>query len=130
MTSLATRAPLRGLLIAGLAVLGTMVAAVALEPCAARGRVVVTSTEVELLEEVRFVGCATLAPASLRTLDAVASTLVGNPSLRLVEVQARSVRRARVVIDHLVARGVERERLVAGTTASDVTGFVLLDSAP
>jgi outer membrane protein OmpA-like peptidoglycan-associated protein len=92
---------------------------------APRGRVVVTDTETEILDVVEFApGTATLRPRSLPTLDAVAATLCGNPSIELVEVQshtggvgdetanlALSEQRAAAVVKYLVAAGVEPARL-------------------
>src|SRR5258706_1126875 len=56
-----------------------------------RVRVVVTDTSTTILDVVEFVpGTATLRPTSQPTLDAVAATLCGNPSIALVEVQAHT----------------------------------------
>jgi outer membrane protein OmpA-like peptidoglycan-associated protein len=91
------------------------------------GRVVVTDTETTILDVVEFApGTATLRGTSSATLDAVAETLRGNPSIELVEVQSHmrsagigdtdleiSQRRAEVVVSYLVAAGVEPSRLVA-----------------
>jgi len=105
-----------------------------------RGRMVVTDTQVEILDPIRFLtGSAALDPRSTPILDAVASTLRGNPSIKLVAVHAygtdalRQFRgqvgaeRAQVVVDQLVLRGVERSRLVAqGDTAPPPgTGIVV-----
>jgi outer membrane protein OmpA-like peptidoglycan-associated protein len=86
-----------------------------------RGRVVVTDTETTILDVVEFSpGTASLAARSGPTLDAVASTLRGNPSIELLEVQshtraslALSEQRAATVVAYLVAAGVEPARLVA-----------------
>ena len=92
-----------------------------------RGRVVVTETETTILDVVEFSpGTATLRESSRPTLDAVASTLHGNPSIELIEVQshtrdtgddaaslALSEQRAATVVAYLVAAGVESTRLVA-----------------
>jgi OOP family OmpA-OmpF porin len=100
--------------------------AVAVEP-APRGRVIVTDTETEILDVVRFApGTALVSPTSFATLDAVAATLNGNPSITLVEVQshtsgagdenanlALSEERARVVMAYLVTAGVDAARLTA-----------------
>ena len=91
------------------------------------GRVVVTETETTILDVVEFAPrTATLRGTSSATLDAVAETLRGNPSIELVEVQSHmrsdgiadanldiSQRRAEVVVAYLVAAGVEPGRLVA-----------------
>jgi len=98
-----------------------------------RGRVVVTDSETTILDVVEFApGTATLCTTSFATLDAVADTLNGNPSIELVEVQAHlrddrletaavalSQERADVVVAYLVHRGVAPSRLTAqgyGTT--------------
>lgn len=91
-----------------------------------RGRVVVTETETTILDVVEFApGTATLRATSSATLDAVADTLQGNPSIELVEVQAHvrsdrdaaalelSQQRAEVVVAYLVHRGVAASRLTA-----------------
>lgn len=92
-----------------------------------RERVVVTESETTILDVVEFdEGTATLRPTSQPILDAVAATLLGNPSIRLVEVQshtsrigdhtanlALSMQRAEVVMAYLVHAGVESSRLVA-----------------
>lgn len=92
-----------------------------------RGRVVVTETETTILDVVEFSpGTATLRESSRPTLDAVASTLQGNPSIELIEVQSHtrdtgdgaasltlSEQRAATVVAYLVAAGVEPTRLVA-----------------
>jgi outer membrane protein OmpA-like peptidoglycan-associated protein len=87
------------------------------------GRVVVTDTETTILDVVEFApASATLRGTSSATLDAVAETLRGNPSIELVEVQSHmlgaadlelSQQRADVVVKYLVAAGVEPGRLAA-----------------
>jgi outer membrane protein OmpA-like peptidoglycan-associated protein len=92
-----------------------------------RGRVVVTDTETTILDVVEFApGTATLRTSSSATLDAVAATLLGNPSIELLEVQSHtsglgdavanetlSDQRAAVVVKYLVDAGVPASRLVA-----------------
>ena len=87
-----------------------------------RGRVVVTETETTILDVVEFEpGTATIRERSTPTLDAVAATLQGNPSIELVEVQAHtrdanlalSQQRADAVRAYIVAAGVEPGRLEA-----------------
>ena len=88
------------------------------------GRTITTSTSMVILDRIRFVGAtAIIDPASRPILDAMASTLAGNPSIRLVEVRAfgpeagphaelwLGQQRAQHVTDELIARGVERVRL-------------------
>ncbi|MEO8844024.1 MAG: OmpA family protein [Kofleriaceae bacterium] len=95
---------------------------------AARRRVVVVDTSIEILDSIRFVGTtATMTVASSRMLDAVARTLDGNPSITKLEViaygrDARTnalgqialgERRAKAIVDALVLRGVDPARLVS-----------------
>jgi len=100
-----------------------------------RQRLVVTSTSVEILDPIQFLaGSPALDPRSARILDAIASTLLGNPSIRLVEVhaygadalaqfQARvGADRAQTIVNELVARGVDRKRLVAAGKATAPNG--------
>jgi outer membrane protein OmpA-like peptidoglycan-associated protein len=90
------------------------------------GRVVVTDTDVEILDKITFEpGKAVITPTSFPALDAIAVTLLGNPSILLVEVQShtdergdaaanmqRTEARARAVVAYLVGKGVDRARLV------------------
>lgn len=90
-------------------------------------RVVVTDTETTILDVIEFApGTATLRATSRPTLDAVAETLRGNPSIERVEVQSHtsglgdhcanqrlSDQRAAVVMKYLVDAGIEPSRLVA-----------------
>ena len=95
---------------------------------AARGRVVVVDTTIEILQPVRFVGVTSnVTASSQRMLDAVAESLIGNPSIVKLEVVAYGndapvgppaqialgERRARSVVGELVRRGVEPARLRA-----------------
>lgn len=99
------------------------------------GRTVVSETVIEILDPIRFLsGSAALHPSSQRILDAIAQTLQGNPSIRLVAVhaygddalaqfQARvGVERAQAIVDQLVARGVQRMRLIADGRAAPPAG--------
>jgi outer membrane protein OmpA-like peptidoglycan-associated protein len=93
--------------------------------CPDRGRVIVTDTAIEVLDRVYFeADRAVIKPVSYPLLDAVSSTLRGNPEIQLVEVQGHtdergddaknlelSTRRAAAVKDYLVSRGVEAHRL-------------------
>ena len=99
--------------------------AIVTKPEPKRGRVVVTDTYVEILDHVRFVG-DTIATPSLRTLDAIADTLIGNPSIQLVEVQHTTEARAQKIVDYLVGQGVEPERLTAGVSPGAYSGFVIV----
>lgn len=89
-------------------------------------RLVVTDTDVEILDPIEFLsGSSALHPKSARILDAIAATLLGNPSIKLVEVRAYgsdaltqfraqvAAERAQAIVDQLIARGVDRRRLVA-----------------
>lgn len=91
------------------------------------GKVVVTETTTEILDPLSFQpGTAELEPRSLPILDAVVSTLQGNPSILEVEVQSHtdergdddvnlklSEMRAQVVMKYLVDKGVAQSRLTA-----------------
>ncbi len=91
------------------------------------GRVVVTDTEVEILDEVTFEpGKDVITATSMPALDAIAATLHGNPSILLVEVQSHTDERgddafnlqltesrALVVMNYLIAQGIDPARLVA-----------------
>jgi OOP family OmpA-OmpF porin len=90
-------------------------------------QVELTATAIRLDQQVRFrFDEATLSEASFPVLDALAATLLADPAERRLEIQghtdavgtegynvALSQRRADAVRDHLIARGVPRERLVA-----------------
>jgi outer membrane protein OmpA-like peptidoglycan-associated protein len=92
--------------------------------CPAR-RVVTTATSIEIFDDIQFVdNTAELAPRSQRTITAIASALLGNPSLLVIEVRGHSDsqlhpveraevarRRAEVVAGALIAAGVPRDRL-------------------
>jgi outer membrane protein OmpA-like peptidoglycan-associated protein len=97
---------------------------------------VVTDTQVEILDPIRFyAGSPTIDPRSTRTLDAVATTLLGNPSLKVVEVIAfgtdavKSLQlsiaeaRAHAIVSELVARGVDQTRLRASGMATPAGGL-------
>jgi outer membrane protein OmpA-like peptidoglycan-associated protein len=91
--------------------------------CPDRGRVVVTDTSIEILQQIYFTkGSDALAPESLPILDATAATLRGNPDIAKIEIGGHggddeddvwglSARRAGTVRGALVARGVESGRL-------------------
>ena len=89
-------------------------------------RRVVTETSIEIMGPIRFEGATARLDRHRTTqhlLDAVAATFNGNPSILLVEVRAYGAdakfqrgllgsQRARVIVEALVKRGVERKRLV------------------
>ncbi|MBA3404864.1 MAG: OmpA family protein [Gemmatimonadaceae bacterium] len=89
------------------------------------GRVVVTDTQVEILDPVTFErGKVSFTPTSRPALDAIASTLHGNPSILLVEVQSHTDERgddeanlrltqarAKIVVNYLIAKGIDPARL-------------------
>ncbi|HEY0990046.1 MAG TPA: OmpA family protein [Kofleriaceae bacterium] len=95
--------------------------------CPDRGRVIVTSASIEILDNVYFQpDRATIAPGSLPVLDAVAQVLLHNPDIAAVEVQGHtdergddrhnlelSGQRADAVKQYLVAKGVAEQRLIA-----------------
>lgn len=106
-----------------------------------RGRTVVTSTSITILDQIGFIGISSMIdPISYPMLDAVALTLDGNPSIRAMEISASGAdgpaqwrkllgdERARALIDYLVHKGVDRARLRArGTAAVPVrTSFLIL----
>lgn len=88
---------------------------------------VVTETVVEHFDPIQFDDSGVLSPESKANLDAVATTLQGNPSIRLVEVQGRlppdeshaieragrAQERAETVVAYLVGKQVDGARLVA-----------------
>ena len=90
---------------------------------------VVTDTVIEILDDVRFIGRDTIATRSLRTLDAIAETFIGNPSIELVEVQASSAARAQACVDYLVGQGVESHRLVTGVVDGNRAAFLIVRRA-
>jgi len=91
-----------------------------------QGRVIVTDTDVEILDLVTFEpDREVIAATSFPALDAVAATLLGDPGILLVEVQSHTDERgdagvnlrltdarAAAVVTYLVGKGVERTRLV------------------
>jgi outer membrane protein OmpA-like peptidoglycan-associated protein len=92
--------------------------------CPDRGRVVVTNTSIEVLDQVYFAKSTDgIKSSSSQILDAIAATLRGNPEIVKVEVGghasedegeawALSSRRASAVRQALIDRGVEAKRLV------------------
>jgi len=83
---------------------------------------------IEVLDAVQFTDDGVVQGAGYQTLDAVASTLQGNPGILLVEIQgrvvdddgqgeggreARAQQRADLVMAYLVKAGVAPERLTA-----------------
>jgi outer membrane protein OmpA-like peptidoglycan-associated protein len=108
-------------------VLATASAIAVLVESPPRGRVVVTETTTEILDVVEFEpGTATLRTTAFPILDAVAATMLGNPSIELVEVQSHTSgvgdeganltlteQRAAAVEAYLVGAGVESARLDA-----------------
>ena len=110
---------------------------------------VVTDTKVEILDPIRFfVGSPSIDPTSTPILDAIAGTLTGNPSIKLVEVIAYgtdavpslrasvAVARAQAVVGELIERGVDRRRLRASGEAVPPQGngpgptFLILEREP
>lgn len=87
-------------------------------------KVVTSETQIEILELITFTGEVELTPGSYKTLDSIASTLVANPSIQLIEVQVYILegdeatrqeladRRARLLVDYLVGKQVAAARLV------------------
>ena len=93
---------------------------------AANPRRVVTSSSIEILDPITFVGATpAIAPSSKKIIDAIAQTLQSNPSIRLLEVRASGAdasrdqwllgqRRTFAIIGELVRRGISPARLQAG----------------
>jgi len=95
--------------------------------CPDRGRVVVTDTSIEILDMVYFeLDKAVIKKESYPILDAVASTLQGNPSISLIEIQGHtdeqgndaynldlSDRRAAAVKKYIADKGVDEKRLTS-----------------
>jgi outer membrane protein OmpA-like peptidoglycan-associated protein len=91
--------------------------------CPDRGRVVVTDTAIEILDSIYFTaGSDSVQRESRPIVDAVAATLMGNPSIALTEIQGHaaagerdpqglSTRRATAVQAALMAKGVPASRL-------------------
>jgi len=96
-----------------------------------KGRTIVTSTTITILEDVKFAeDSAVVPPSAAGLLDAVAETLKGNPDLLKVEVQGHadgdeadplplSQARAEAVRALLLARGIAPGRLVAKGVGDD-----------
>ncbi len=121
------------------------VAPVEPQPAPSLRRVVVTKTEISILEPIEFIADSTaITLASQPMIDAMSWTLTSNESLRLVEIgvtigdgvvadrdeRARlALDRATVIVEALVARGVARERLVPTGTidAPSTTSLSILD---
>ncbi len=92
--------------------------------CPDHGKVVVTSSAMEVLEQILFTrGGEGVQPASAPILDAVAATLRGHPDITKVEIGGHassdepdpwrvSTRRASAVLAALADRGIDRARLV------------------
>jgi len=92
--------------------------------CPDRGRVIVSSTSIEVLEQVYFKrGSDSLAGPSQPIVDAIAATLRGNPDIRKVEIGGHAsddegdpwgmaMRRASAVRTSLVQHGIDGNRLV------------------
>jgi outer membrane protein OmpA-like peptidoglycan-associated protein len=111
-------------------------------------RTVVTTTSISILDHISFVRTSDkISPKSTPIMDAIAATLVGNPSILLVEVhaygddappsdrQASGERRARAIVAGLVKRGVQSSRLIAAGTAMPPKpgigpGILILKRAP
>jgi outer membrane protein OmpA-like peptidoglycan-associated protein len=95
--------------------------------CPDRGRVVISHSSLEILDNIYFIsGSAEIKAPSLPIVDAVAATMKGNPSIRLMEVGGHAadnekdpdglgMRRAVAIVAALAARGVERDRLRVNT---------------
>lgn len=104
-------------------------------------RRVVTSTSITILDQIAFVGTSPMIdPISYPLLDAVVATLDGNPSIRVMEVvasgrdapdgwrQMLGDRRARMIMEYMIAKGADRARLRSrgDATAPQVSSFLIL----
>jgi outer membrane protein OmpA-like peptidoglycan-associated protein len=106
--------------------------------CPDRGRVVVASAKIEILDNIYFErGSGEVAAASQEIIEAIAATLLGHPEIRKVEIGGHagpdesdpwgvSSRRAAAVRAVLVEHGVPADRLVVvpygATQSSDGEG--------
>lgn len=93
--------------------------------CPDRGSVLIEENEIIILEKIYFAtDSAEILPKSYPIVDAVAATLVGNPQIRLIEIQGHAdergsdtynlkltTDRAASVRHALVSRGVDQERI-------------------
>jgi outer membrane protein OmpA-like peptidoglycan-associated protein len=112
-------------------------------------RKVITETHIEIYDPIKFMpGSPSIDLRSVPMLDAIARTLEGNPSIRLMAVQAfgadtlttlqarLGATRAQLIVDELVARGVARFRLVPDGYAKPPAGssntavFLILERTP
>lgn len=114
-------------------------------------RTVVIETSIEILDDVHFVGTSTqIAPRSLRTIDAVARSLISNPEITKLEVvgygtdlaaselqqMALGAARARTIMLALEQRGVSAQRLRSRGGANParpnnpIPMFVIIDRQP
>jgi outer membrane protein OmpA-like peptidoglycan-associated protein len=92
--------------------------------CPDRGRVVVTDTSIEILEQIYFAKDSEAIESRSRPIvEAIAATLAGNPEIAKVEIGGHassdegdvwglSAHRAAAVRDALVARGIAGTRIV------------------
>ena len=92
--------------------------------CPDRGRVVVTDTSIEILDNIYFAKDSDAVQSRSRAIvDAIAATLAGNPDIAKVEIGGHasadegdvwglSAHRASAVREALVAKGIARTRLV------------------
>ncbi len=95
--------------------------------CPDEGKVVIEGSDIVILEKVQFKrGSAEILPESDEILDAVTAALKGHPEFLVLEVAGHADERgnedlnlrltrarAAAVVDALVARGVQRSRLVS-----------------
>ena len=87
-------------------------------------REVVTETKIEILDKITWAEGATLNESSTPILEAIATTLAGNPDIELLSVEAHAAeqeiaeQRGQAIIDFLLAKEIASERL---TNAPKVT---------
>lgn len=95
--------------------------------CPDKGKVVIEGSDIVILDKVQFkTGSAEILPESNAILDAVAATLKGHPEFMVIEIAGHADERsnddynlkltrdrAAAVADAMVARGIERKRMVS-----------------
>ncbi|MBX3160564.1 MAG: OmpA family protein [Deltaproteobacteria bacterium] len=98
-------------------------------------RTVVVETEVEIFEGITFDGdTAAIAASSARTLDAVARTLAGNPSITRLQVRghtdARTERAARAELSRARAEAVVARLVGLGGSPDRLEAYGASDAEP
>jgi outer membrane protein OmpA-like peptidoglycan-associated protein len=105
-------------------------------------KTITSETSIEVYDPIIFASGSDQVPANAtKSIEAIATTMTGNPSLLKVSIeahtapadaatpadrQALAIRRAQAVLDQLVARGVERGRLQVGTADDGNDGIAIV----